>query len=94
MNPWIVTAVIEYKEGKRQGALEGWKVVASETEKNEMGTLFYGVCEDTENANVARTLGIYESESFFKDVHAGRDAVRTNLSRFGRGGGPTSSTLS
>lgn len=82
-NPFVCHASIEYKAGKRAEALEAWKHVTLETEKNESETLSYGNYKDKEHAEIVRTLEIYSSQQYFKEVHVSSKAVQDNLRNFG-----------
>ena len=82
-DPFITYASIEYKEGKREEALEGWKNVTSETEKNEPDTLSYVIAKDKENAGTVKTLEVYASQAYFKEVHVPSKAVQENRVKYG-----------
>jgi quinol monooxygenase YgiN len=82
-DPYITYASIDYKEGKRAEALEGWKTVTSETHKNEPGTLGYAITTDQGNVNNVKTIEVYASEQYFKDVHVPSKQVAENKERFG-----------
>ena len=82
-DPWICYAAIKYKEGKRAVALEPWKHVASETEKNEAETLSYAILKDSGNPEIIRTLEVYASQEYFKDVHVPSKAVQENVKSYG-----------
>ncbi|KAF1974291.1 hypothetical protein BU23DRAFT_531789 [Bimuria novae-zelandiae CBS 107.79] len=82
-DPWICYASIEYKEGKRAEALEPWKHVTSEMEKNEADTLNYSILKDNDHAETIRTLEIYASEEYFKEVHVPSQAVQENMKNYG-----------
>ncbi|KAF2440348.1 hypothetical protein P171DRAFT_524417 [Karstenula rhodostoma CBS 690.94] len=84
-DPWICYASIEYKEGKRAEALEPWKYVASETEKNEAGTLSYSILKDEGQPETVRTVEVYKSQAYFKEVHVPSRAVQENAKRYGEG---------
>lgn len=82
-DPWICYASIEYKEGKRAEALEGWKTVTSETEKLEPGTLSYGIHENKEHAETIKTIEVYADQEYFKKVHVTSKAVQENKEKYG-----------
>jgi quinol monooxygenase YgiN len=82
-DPWMCYASIEYKEGKRAEALEPWKHVASETEKNEAETLSYSILKDTGHPDTVKTIEVYASQEYFKEVHVPSKAVQDNVSQYG-----------
>ncbi|KAH7119865.1 hypothetical protein B0J11DRAFT_71625 [Dendryphion nanum] len=82
-DPFIVFAAINYKEGKRAEALEGWKTVTSETKKNEPETLSYYILKDRANELTVNTLEIYASEDYFRKVHMPSEAVKANKEKYG-----------
>ena len=82
-DPFIVWAAINYKEGKRVEALEGWKTVTSETEKNEPETLSYSILADKGNELTINTVEIYASEDYFRKVHVPSNAVKVNKEKYG-----------
>ncbi|KAF2643301.1 hypothetical protein P280DRAFT_446753 [Massarina eburnea CBS 473.64] len=82
-NPWICYASIEYKEGKRSEALEGWKHVTAETEKNEPETLSYSNYKNRDHPETVKTMEVYTSQQYFKDVHVPSKAVQGNLQKHG-----------
>jgi quinol monooxygenase YgiN len=82
-DPYMAVASIEYKDGKRTEALEAWKHVASETEKNEPGTLSYGIYKDREHSGTVKTVEAYQSLEYFKDVHVPSTAVQENMQKYG-----------
>ncbi|KAJ4357515.1 uncharacterized protein N0V89_002091 [Didymosphaeria variabile] len=82
-DPWICYASIEYKEGKRSEALEPWKHVTSETEKNEAETLSYSILKDTGHPETIKTIEVYASQEYFKEVHVPSKAVQENAKNYG-----------
>lgn len=82
-DPWITYASIEYKDGKRAEALEGWKHVTSETEKNEPETLSYGIHKNKDHAETIKTLEVYANLAYFKEVHIPSKAVQENKAKYG-----------
>lgn len=82
-DPWICFASIEYKAGKRAEALEAWENVTSETEKNEAETLSYNILKDNGHSETIKTLEVYASQAYFKEVHVPSKAVQDNLKNFG-----------
>ncbi|OAG10740.1 uncharacterized protein CC84DRAFT_1203097 [Paraphaeosphaeria sporulosa] len=82
-DPWICYASIEYKEGKRAEALEPWKHVTSETEKNETETLSYSILKDTGHPETIKTIEVYPSQEYFKEVHVPSEAVQENAKKYG-----------
>lgn len=82
-DPWICYASIKYTEGKRAAALEQWKHVASETEKNEADTLSYSILRDSGNPEIVRTVEVYSGQEYFKEVHVPSKAVQENTKKFG-----------
>ncbi|ORY09229.1 hypothetical protein BCR34DRAFT_487621 [Clohesyomyces aquaticus] len=84
-DPFIAYASIDYKEGSRAGALDGWKKVTSETQNNEAHTLGYAILKDKSNDKTVSTVEVYANETFFKEVHARSKAVADNKAKFGEG---------
>lgn len=82
-DPYIAVASIEYKDGKRAEALEGWKYVALETEKNETETLSYGIYKNREHSETVKTFEAYRSQEYFMGVHVKSAAVQENLQKYG-----------
>lgn len=82
-DPWICYASIEYKEGKRAEALEPWKNVTSETEKNEAETLSYSILKDSGHPETIKTIEVYASQEYFKEVHVPSSAVQENAKKYG-----------
>lgn len=82
-DPFIATATVEYKRGKREEALEGWRKVTQETQKNEPEALAYGVTKAQEDDDIVRIVEFYPSESYFRDVHAKSAAVLENRQKYG-----------
>ncbi|KAF9735110.1 hypothetical protein PMIN06_001455 [Paraphaeosphaeria minitans] len=82
-DPWICYASIEYKEGKRAEALEPWKHVTSETEKNEAETLSYSILKDMGHPETVKTIEVYASQGYFKEVHVPSKAVQDNVNKYG-----------
>ncbi|KAL1611823.1 hypothetical protein SLS60_000043 [Paraconiothyrium brasiliense] len=82
-DPWICYASIEYKQGKRAEALEPWKHVTSETEKNEAETLSYSILKDTGHPEKIKTVEVYKSQEYFKEVHVPSKAVQENVRDYG-----------
>ncbi|KAF2022344.1 hypothetical protein BU24DRAFT_417993 [Aaosphaeria arxii CBS 175.79] len=82
-DPHFVYAAIDYKEGERDEALEGWKTVTSETQKNEPETLSYSILKDKGNSVTINTLEVYASEAYFKQVHVPSNAVKENRQKYG-----------
>ncbi|KAF2192395.1 hypothetical protein K469DRAFT_310876 [Zopfia rhizophila CBS 207.26] len=82
-DPFIAYASIDYKEGTRAEALEGWKYVTSETQKNETDTLSYAILKDKENEITVSTVEVYANETYFRDVHAKSKTVTENRAKYG-----------
>jgi quinol monooxygenase YgiN len=82
-DPYIAVGSLEYKEGKRTEALEGWKQVASETEKNEADTLSYGIYKNREHPETVKAVEFYRSQEYFKQVHVPSNAIQENLKKYG-----------
>ncbi|KAF2501248.1 hypothetical protein BU16DRAFT_522240 [Lophium mytilinum] len=82
-NPYIVFATLDYKDGTRAGAFDGWKAVTSESQNNEPGTLAYAILKDKDQENTIRTVEVYESEKYLWDVHAKSAAVTNNKAKYG-----------
>jgi quinol monooxygenase YgiN len=82
-DPYIAVGSLEYKEGKRVEALEGWKKVASETEMNEGDTLSYGIYKNREHPETVKVVEFYRSEEYFKQVHVPSKAIQENLQKYG-----------
>jgi quinol monooxygenase YgiN len=82
-DPFICHASITYKPGKRDEALEGWKTVTSETQKNEPETLGYAIVKDQQNENVIQSFEVYSSQQYFKEVHVPSKAVQENVKQYG-----------
>ncbi|KAF2651219.1 hypothetical protein K491DRAFT_637816 [Lophiostoma macrostomum CBS 122681] len=82
-DPFITYASIDYKEGKREEALEGWKTVTTETHNNEPETLAYAILKEQANANNIRTIEVYASEKYFKEVHVPSKQVTENKAKYG-----------
>jgi len=82
-DPFIAAATIEYKRGKRAEALEGWRKVTQETQKNEPDALAYSVVTAQEDADVARIVEFYPSEDYFRNVHAKSPYVLENREKYG-----------
>ncbi|KAF2691796.1 hypothetical protein K458DRAFT_473495 [Lentithecium fluviatile CBS 122367] len=82
-DPFITYASIEYKDGKRVKALEGWKHVASETEKNEPSTLSYEIQKNKDHPETVKTIEVYRNIEYFKEVHIPSKAVQENKAKYG-----------
>lgn len=82
-DPWICCATIEYKEGKRAVALEPWKWVTSETQKNEAKTLSYSILKDSGHPETVRTVEVYADQEYFKEVHVPSKAVQEVVKNYG-----------
>lgn len=82
-DPWICYASIEYKPGQRAVALDPWKHVASETERNEPETLSYSILKDEAHPEKIKTVEVYASEGYFKEVHVPSEAVQENVRKYG-----------
>jgi quinol monooxygenase YgiN len=82
-DPYVGYASIDYKDGTRDDALEGWKGVTSETKKNEPDTLSYTIVKDKANTVTVHTFEVYANESYFREVHAKSQAVSDNRKKYG-----------
>lgn len=82
-DPFITYASINYKEDTRDEALGGWKTVTLETQKNEPDTLGYVIAKDMGNSVTIKTLEVYASEKYFREVHAPSKAVTENKAKYG-----------
>ncbi|KAF2735571.1 hypothetical protein EJ04DRAFT_511689 [Polyplosphaeria fusca] len=82
-DPFVGYASIDYKEGTRDEALEGWKGVTSATQNNEPDTLSYAIVKDKGNSVSVHTFEVYASERYFKEVHATSEAVANNRAKYG-----------
>jgi quinol monooxygenase YgiN len=76
-SPAVVMAHFGFKSGTLCHAVEGWKELISYAEKNEPQTLGYTIMEDKESSAL-RTVEVYESWDFVKDVHLKSEAVKLN----------------
>lgn len=82
-DPYIVFATLDYNEGTRAGALNGWQQVTLESQRNELGTLGYAILKDKDHPNIMRTVEVYETEKYLWDVHEKSAAVTKNKSEHG-----------
>ncbi|KAF2110312.1 hypothetical protein BDV96DRAFT_650956 [Lophiotrema nucula] len=82
-DPFIAYASIDYKEGTRDEALQGWKGVASATQDNESDTLSYAIMKNKGNSVNVCTFEVYTDEDFFRKVHAPSKAVQENRAKYG-----------
>ncbi|KAF2264444.1 hypothetical protein CC78DRAFT_568364, partial [Lojkania enalia] len=82
-DPYIAYASIDYKEGTRDEALQGWKYVTSETQNNEPDTLGYGILKDKANTITINSVELYANETYFREVHAKSKAVQDNRAKYG-----------
>jgi quinol monooxygenase YgiN len=82
-DPFIAYAIVEYKDNTIDEALKGWRRVTEESEENETDTFAYAIgrCKDKEN--VVRTLEVYASEKYFREVHCRGNAVAENRAKYG-----------
>lgn len=84
-DPFIAAATIEYKSGKKEEGLQGWRKVTQETQKSEPEALGYYVASQHDNADVVRIVEFYPSEEYFRNVHAKSQCVLENRQKFGEG---------
>jgi len=78
-SPHIVFANLDYKPEGIKTSLPYWEKVASTSEKDEPGTLFYAVTKTAENPDQLHTVEVYESEKYLWDVHAKSQAVQDSV---------------
>lgn len=66
-SPAIAFGTLEYKDGAITGALEGWRQLGEQSEKNELNTLSYNVWKNKDKKDQLRTLGVYKSKEHFEE---------------------------
>ncbi|OCK75613.1 hypothetical protein K432DRAFT_308112 [Lepidopterella palustris CBS 459.81] len=81
-DPYIVVASLDYEEGTRAKAFDGWKRIVSESQKNEPGTLGYTILKDKDHENTIWTVEVYETEKYLRDVHAKSTVVTDDKTKY------------
>lgn len=67
-DPYIIVESLTYRQGGIRHVIEHWGEEI-EVAHNENGTLALGIYTDPTDKNRLWTLGAYESEDYFKNVH-------------------------
>jgi quinol monooxygenase YgiN len=71
VDPYITVVSIQYKD------------VVSDTEKNELETLSYGIYKNREHAETVKVFEAFRSEEYFHEVHGKSAAVQENVQKYG-----------
>jgi quinol monooxygenase YgiN len=83
VDPFILIATFDYKEGTRAGALDGWQDLTSAIFPTDPGTFVYTVAKDPVNPDRVGSVAVYESEKYFWDVHVPNPAIGANKAKYG-----------
>lgn len=73
----IVLSHCGFKNGKAAAALEGWKSLAADIERNAKPVAGYTVMLDDKNETI-RTVEVYESAKSFDEVNVKSEGVSAN----------------
>jgi quinol monooxygenase YgiN len=56
-----------------------WQAVVDTTEKEEPGSLLYGICKDPGNPEKLYTIEAYKSEEYLRGVHVKNKAIEESV---------------